>query len=118
MDRKELGSLGERTAAAWYQNNGYRVVQMNYRQRFGEIDIVAEGKGCIIFSEVKLRAENSLVRPCEAVTYSKQKKIIMTAQMWLLQHRTVLQPRFDVAEVIHRNGEILSCQVIENAFGA
>ncbi|MCQ2463261.1 MAG: YraN family protein [Clostridia bacterium] len=118
MDRKkELGNFGEQAAALSYEKDGYSVVQTNYRQRFGEIDVIAQGRGCIVFCEVKLRSEKSMVSPAQAVDIYKQRKIIMTAQAWLCAHNTPLQPRFDVVQIIHRSGEILSLERIENAFG-
>lgn len=118
MDRKkELGNFGEKAAAENYRKDGYSVVQMNYRQRFGEIDVIVQGHGCIVFCEVKLRSEKSMVSPAQAVDIYKQRKIIMTAEAWLCAHNTPLQPRFDVVEIVHRNGEIIRLDRIENAFG-
>lgn len=113
---KQLGAAGELAAAKKYMSDGYRVLECNYHSRYGEIDIIASGKGCIIFAEVKLRVQGSRVSPAQAVTYNKQQKLIITAQRWLLNNPCELQPRFDVVEVIHRDGEILSVERIEDAF--
>ena len=45
MDSKELGRCGERLAAGYLSSHGYSVLEMNYRCRFGELDIVAVGRG-------------------------------------------------------------------------
>ena len=71
----------------------------NYHSRYGEIDIIAADSEYIAFIEVKTRKKGSLYIPAEAVTFSKQKKLILTAQEYLLEHPSRLQPRFDVCEV-------------------
>ena len=115
------GSLGEQYAAQALQKKGYRIAEMNFRCRYGEIDIIAEKDGYIAFVEVKTRAANSLYSPGEAVTASKQRKIITTAQHYLLQSQSKLQPRFDVFEVVtasKNDFRVIKSDHIENAFGA
>ena len=85
--------------AAFLQKNGWSVIKRNYQCRFGEIDIIAEKDKTIIFVEVKTRAENSIVSPREAVDSRKQQRIILTANDYISKTETLLQPRFDVAEV-------------------
>ena len=119
MEKKELGNWGEDKAAAFLRRKGYRILERNYSCRFGEIDIIA-GKGEIIaFVEVKLRKNDSFAEAREFVTYSKQKRIISTAQMWMLQNNSQLQPRFDVIEIYAPHGASsfrLTINHIEDAF--
>lgn len=115
-DKKLLGKLGEDTAAEQYICDGYEVIARNYHSRYGEIDLVLQGRGFIVFAEVKLRKNGSLVSPAQSVSYNKQRKLILTAESYLMHSPSKLQPRFDVVEVVHDGGRILSCNRIEDAF--
>ncbi len=111
-----LGKLGELKASHYLVKKHYTIVERNFTSRFGEIDIIAENKKYLVFAEVKMRNENSIAEPREFVDYSKQKKIIATAQLYLAYHPTELQPRFDVIEVFSENDKIKSIKHLENAF--
>lgn len=115
---QNTGRAGEDYAAEWLEKHGYRIVERNYHSRFGEIDIIAEDSQYIVFVEVKTRAQGSIVSPAEAVTRSKQKKILLTAQLYLQKSPSPLQPRFDVAAVTTLYGEPLGLQYFANAFGS
>lgn len=85
----------------------------------GEIDIIAEDGRYLAFVEVKLRKDGRNGAACEAVTLSKQRKLRVTAEFYLMRHPTSLQPRFDVAEVYAPQGistERPDIYYIENAF--
>ena len=99
MNIGKTGGMGESLTADFLRKNGFVIVKRNYHCRFGEIDIIAENKEYIIFTEVKTRREDSLVSPAEAVDARKQRRIILTAEDFLSKYETELQPRFDVAEV-------------------
>lgn len=118
MNTKELGRFGEEQAAKYLRKNGYRIVEMNLRCRLGEIDIIAENREYLVFVEVKLRKNADFAEAREFVTYSKQRRIIATAQLWLTQHESDKQPRFDVVEVYAPGGArgALTINHIENAF--
>lgn len=114
------GALGEQYAADWLQGRGYRIVERNFHTRFGEIDIIAEKGEVIAFVEVKTRAANALARPCEWVTASKQRKLIISAEIYLSRRKCSLQPRFDVFEIVTADKnrfDVIEAQLIENAFG-
>lgn len=110
------GAIGENAVAEMLSSNGFRILMRNYRTRFGEIDIIAEDSKYLIFVEVKTRKSGSLAEPQEAVTISKQKKIIMAAQDFLQKFPTEKQPRFDVAAVVADNGEVQLLKLFPNAF--
>ncbi len=118
MTTSLLGKWGEALAAETYRKKGYKIVAVNYRTRFGEIDIIAENKGFIVFIEVKLRKNSNFGDAAEFVTYSKQKKLRMTAEIWLSENETKKQARFDVVEVYAPSGisEDYTINIIENAF--
>lgn len=116
-NRKQLGTFGEEKAAEFLARNGYRILARNFRSRAGELDIVAEEDGSVVFVEVKTRSSDAFGRPEEAVNYFKRKKMIDTARYYL--HRNNLANRdcrFDVVSVklgANENGEI---SLFRNAF--
>lgn len=118
MNTKQLGRFGEEQAAKFLRKKGYRIVEMNYTCRLGEIDIIAENRDFIVFAEVKLRKNADFAEAREFVTRSKQRKIIATAQLWLTAYTGAKQPRFDVIEVYAPRGArgALTINQIENAF--
>lgn len=104
MEKKELGTWGEDKAAVYLRKKGYTVIEKNFSCRFGEIDIIAKKGGMIVFTEVKLRKNNDFAEAREFVTYSKQRRIISTAQLWMMKNGLELQPRFDVIEIYAPQG--------------
>ncbi len=114
-----LGKWGESIVAADLRKRGWRILASGYRCRLGEIDLIASDGKFLAFTEVKLRKSAGYGTAAEAVTGRKQSRIRATAQLYLAQHPTGLQPRFDVAEVYAPQGlETPKPQVryIENAF--
>lgn len=103
-DRQLLGRWGETRVADWLRARGWRVVAAGWRCRFGEIDLVAENDKYIIFTEVKLRKSAAFAPARAFVDRGKQERVRATAQLYLLEHPTALQPRFDVAEVYAPEG--------------
>lgn len=97
--RGTRGAWGEDYAAAYLRRHGYRILARNYSCRFGEIDIIASDQHYVVFVEVKLRASDRFVRAGAYVTPAKQTRIRTAASLWLAEHETPLQPRFDVIEI-------------------
>lgn len=118
-EARRLGQWGERLVAEDLRSKGWIVEAVNYRCRMGELDLVVRDGRYIVFVEVKLRKNGQFGAACEAVTLAKQRKLRMAAQLYLLQHPTELQPRFDVAEVYAPQGartQHPDIGYIENAF--
>ncbi len=112
----DRGLRGEDEAARYLDARGYRVVCRNYRSRFGEIDIVAQKDGFLVFCEVKTRSKNAVVSGLESVGEGKRRRLRLTAEMYLADGESNLQPRFDV--LVLESG-VEGCRVvkhIENAF--
>ena len=113
------GAWGEDYAAAYLRRHGYRILARNYSCRFGEIDIIASDRHYVVFVEVKLRASDRFVRAGAYVTPAKQARIRTAASLWLAEHDTPLQPRFDVIEIYAPDGMATKQPVIrqlEDAF--
>ena len=114
--RKAIGQDAERMVVRALRKKKWDILAVNYACRFGEIDIIASDGKFVCFIEVKGRGENSFFAPREAVTPTKQKRIIKTAMHYLSSYPSELQPRFDVAEVYF--SERNRIEYIENAFDA
>ena len=99
MEARLLGKWGEQLVAEDLRKKGWRIVDVNYRCRHGEIDVIASNRTYLAFVEVKLRRSDRFGQPREFVTGEKQRKLRAAAELYLMDHPTVLQPRFDVAEV-------------------
>ena len=116
MEKRLIGILGEKLVCKWYTDHKYSLLSVNYKTRFGEIDIIAENKNTVVFIEVKTRKDNKFSYAKEAVTYSKQQKIKAAALQYISQHNYDNKNiRFDVAEVYHRDTKP-EINIIENAF--
>lgn len=111
-----MGKLAEMAACEYLEKRRYKLIDVNYSTRFGEIDLIMKKGRYICFIEVKMRNKSSIAQPKEFVDYNKQQKIISTAQMYLAQNSTKLQPRFDVIEVFCENNSIKLIKHLENAF--
>ena len=99
-----MGAWGEGLAAEYLRKKRYILEAMNYRCRFGEIDLIARDRKFLIFVEVKLRKSDKFAAAAEFVDSRKQNKLRLTAQMYLAEHPTALQPRFDVIEIYAPQG--------------
>ena len=99
-----LGSWGEALTAEYLRKHRYEILACNYRCRFGEIDIIAKNRKFVVFVEVKLRKNDRFAEALEFVDSRKQQRLRTTAELWLSENPTALQPRFDVAEVYAPEG--------------
>lgn len=114
-----LGPWGEALAADYLRRHGYEIVAANYRCRLGEIDLVARKDGFLAFVEVKLRAGSAFGEAKEFVDHRKQERLRKTALLWLSQHESDDQPRFDVVEIYAPEGTATKkprIHHLENAF--
>ena len=96
---KLRGAWGEALAADYLRKKRYKLVATGYHCRFGEIDLIVKNKRFLVFVEVKLRKSASFAKAYEYVDKKKQDKIRTTASVYLAEHPTELQPRFDIIEV-------------------
>ena len=102
---KRAGDRGERAVAAFLERRGYTLLDRQWRCRQGELDLVAlDGGGTLCFVEVKLRKDGRVAQAREFVDRRKQEKLRTTAQLYLAEHPTQLQPRFDVVEIYAPQG--------------
>lgn len=106
MNSSMRGKAGEAIAAEYLRTNGYTILDAGYRSAFGEIDLIARKRHCVVFVEVKLRKNDHFSRACEAVTSAKQERLRQTALQWVSQYGEPKESRFDVIEIYSQTGEI------------
>ncbi len=116
-DKKELGAKGEKFVVKHLKRNKYKILLRNYTTPYGEIDIIACNNENIVFVEVKTRTEGTMLPPRYAVDKKKRRRLIVAANIFLNKYQTVLQPRFDIAEVTVNEYGKMSVNYIEHAFG-
>jgi putative endonuclease len=126
--RNEWGRRGEQAAAEFFERNGGRVVERNYRTREGEIDLVVLSGRTLVFCEVKTLVARTKVRrgpayPLESVTVTKRRQVRRIARSWLAERLTSRQAlrfrdiRFDaVGVVLSPSGKPLRLERVESAF--
>lgn len=116
--RQGLGRTGERLAADALTRQGYRILEKNFRCRYGEIDLIAEQQEDLVFVEVKTRRGEAWGRPEEAVTVRKQRKIAQVALYYLDMHDCGERPwRVDVVAVqMSARGKLEEIRIYDHAF--
>ena len=119
--KKELGAKGEEVAVSYLKSRGYRIVERNYRIRFGEIDIIAEQGDDLVFIEVKTRSGTLFGSPFESVTKQKQKQLSKVALEYINKQGFHDRPaRFDVVGIELQKGsetfQDAAVELLQNAF--
>ena len=96
-----FGTIGENIAKNYLTNNGYKIIKTNFKNKIGEIDIIAYEKGVLVFVEVKYRKNATFGLPREAVDSRKQYKIRQVASSYINKYGLHNKPcRFDVVEIL------------------
>jgi len=119
--RQPLGRLGERIAAEHLERRGFRIIERNYRTRWGELDIVAYDGSILAFCEVKTRRVRARgTDPLESVRSAKRQRVRRMARSWLSErtdrpYAEVL--RFDAIGVtFDRAGQLVKLEHLEGAW--
>lgn len=101
MNKRNVGSKKEILAADYLKDNNISILEMNYRNRFGEIDIIARDGNTLVFVEVKYRKTASCGSPEEAVNYRKIRTICKVADYYRVVKNInpTMQCRFDVIAI-------------------
>jgi putative endonuclease len=100
LNKKEAGQEGEDTAVATLKRGGYKIIERNYRNFLGEIDIIAEEGGYLVFVEVKKRNSSTFGESLLAIDKRKKQHIIRSATYYLKDHKCLdRKVRFDVVGI-------------------
>ncbi len=115
---KNVGDMGERESVKFLKKKGYRILETNFKTKFGEIDIIARKDDYICFVEVKTRSSDNFGEPREAVNFYKQQKISSVANYYIMNQKDDVMCRFDVIEVKYEKEteKITEINHIEDAF--
>ncbi len=101
MQSNTFGKRGEIIATNYLKRKGYKILQNNYKNSIGEIDIIAKDKDYIVFVEVKTRLSRGFGDPLEVINTRKQQKIRSVATLYLRQHNLMeANCRFDAIAVL------------------
>ena len=107
------GARAEDLCAGLLRAAGFRIVERNWRCRMGEIDLIAEERGMLVFAEVRMRSGPGFGGAAESVTAAKRQRLLAAARLYLSRRPDCLC-RFDVFLV---DGASASVQWIRDAFG-
>jgi putative endonuclease len=122
--RRTTGQLGEDIAAHHLQRSGYRILERNFRTRFGELDLVVIDSNCLVFCEVKTRLVDTgrgPAGPLDAVGPQKRRRLRRMAAQWL-GSRDSDRPRaprlrYDVIGVtVDGHGSVVALEHVQEAF--
>lgn len=105
-NKAKTGQDGELAAANYLLQNGYSVIEKNYRHKRSEIDIIAMKEKLLVFVEVKTKRNNAFGYPEEAVDNNKIKKVLEGADHYIHELNWCHNVRFDVIAIDHSTKEI------------
>ena len=116
-EKDVLGRAGEKAAADFLREKGYKILQQNYLLPDGEIDIVAQDGQTLVIVEVKTRKSNNFGKPYEAITEMKQRRMLKLAKQFMYRFSVLrLQVRFDVVSVTGPTSEDFEIEHFAEAF--
>lgn len=116
-----IGTLGEEAAVETLKKRGYKIIERNYRSKFGEIDIIAKDGEYTCFIEVRLRKNDNFGTPAETINEGKRRRIISTAKIYASSKKIYDTPmRFDVVAItaVSEDGKLtnVNAELIKDAF--
>ena len=113
-----MGTIGEDAAVIALRRRGYRMRDRNFRCPLGELDLIAEYRGVIVFVEVKTRTTAEFGVPFEAISPRKQMRLTRLATYYLVRRRLLDRPcRFDaVSVVVGPDGRVQRVEILPDAF--
>lgn len=115
MKANALGKAGEQLAVKYLEDEGYLIVERNYRAGKHEIDIIAHKENELVVVEVKTRTDNDVIEPEEAVDHRKRQSLIWAANSYVQEKEISEQVRFDIIAIITKD-EKTEIRHIKDAF--
>lgn len=105
--RHILGIYGEKIASDYLTKLGFQIIERNFRTRDGEIDIICEGEGAVVFVEVKTRNSTGHLAGLEAITQAKLKRIRSAIRAWYADNPQRQSPsRIDAISITVSGGNV------------
>jgi putative endonuclease len=118
MDRKSLGQLGERKAQEYLKSKGYAILDINFKRKWGELDIVAKKRKKFVFCEVKTIRQNQGFEPEDEVGWKKKQQLRKMAQIYLQERKIPLgsEQQIDILALeVDDKDKIVNIRHFENA---
>ena len=115
QESKEFGVTGEQMAARYLEDQGYVILDRNYRKGHKEVDIIALDHGELAVIEVKTRANEDYFTAEQAVDHRKRQNIIRVANNYVRRHRRTEPLRFDIIAIVG-SGATAEIRHTKNAF--
>ena len=117
LARIKSGKIGEKLAVSYLQGEGYKIIERNYRTKLGEIDIIADCKGCTCFVEVRAKNSPAFGLPEETILKKKQLQISKAELAYIKQFKLEDKScRFDVVCIEGVESLMPQVRLIKNAF--
>ena len=114
-EKQQRGALGEQAAVDYLRQNGFVIVERNYRVDRSEVDIIAMRHDEIHFVEVKTRKYGSMTTPEEAINERKMRAMRRAASAYMAQHYSMLEPRFSLIAVEMVGDRVEALRFVEDA---
>ena len=116
MNNLKLGALGESIAKKFLEDKGYKIIEQNCRNRYGEIDLVAKNKGDLVFVEVKTRIGERFGTPEDALNKNKIHRLVQNAQAYIVKRKyNMVKYRIDaICIVVDKNQQLKRLNHYEN----
>ncbi len=100
-NNQEVGKQGESLAVTFLEQNGYTILETNWRFGQSEADIICKKKGELVFVEVKTRGTDKFGYPERAVTKQKQRQYQFLAEGYIQKNKLTMDVRFDIISIVH-----------------
>jgi putative endonuclease len=114
-DNTKTGQLGESIAQEYLKKKGHRIIDVNYKTKFAEIDLITQFKGILVFVEVRTRVGDNFGIPEQSLIRKKVNKVIKNAQMYMKYKKYADRYRIDaVCIVLDKNKNLIRLNHYEN----
>lgn len=114
-EKQIRGAMGEQAAVDYLRQNGFMIVERNYRVGRSEVDIIASRYDELHFVEVKTRKFGTMTAPEDALTEQKAKALRRAASAYMAQHRSPLEPRFSLVAIEMIGERVEALRFVEDA---
>lgn len=111
-----LGKRGEELAVSFLEKKGYQILELNWRYRRAEMDIIAKDRGILVFIEVKTRNHNHYGEPEVAVDQKKEDLLASAGAAYMRKIEHDWEIRFDIISIIYKNDQNFTIKHFEDAF--
>ena len=114
-ERQQRGAIGEQAAVDYLRQQGFMIVERNWRVGKSEIDIIASRYDELHFVEVKTRKFGTMTAPEDALTEQKARAMRRAASAYMAQHRCMLEPRFSLVAIEMVGDRVETLRFVEDA---